>query len=309
MPAGLTLSEKAQKDVAELLECSTDEFGGMCAFTDGHHKINIACIPGLNRSALLTREEFQGKDPREIHRIMTDKITGIAQGLLAARDETNWPTVLLSHITYSEADTGFDHLLLEHEPLLTPEAVEGFDLVCLGHIHRPQKINGKVFYCGAPERHSFNDEHVTPGFWIHEMTGKGQPVESRFIETPARRFVTLDITSASVDASRVRGLNERGHDPLIEDAVIRVRLQAPEEVGKLLDRKEIEKEFYKDGAYFVQEIKIDAERTDRSRDETVTESLAPIEALEKWSEQQGIGKDEIRELISMAGELLAEGVA
>jgi hypothetical protein len=54
---------------------------------------------------------------------------------------------------------------------------------------------------------------------------------------------------------------------------------------------------------------VKVERQDRARDETVTESLAPIEALSKWSEQQGIGEDEIRELIAMAGNLLAEEVA
>jgi exonuclease SbcC/exonuclease SbcD len=243
---------------------------------------------------------------------MTDKITDIAQGMLAARKETNWPAILLSHMTYSEADTGFEHLLLEHEPLLTPEAVEGYDLVCLGHIHRPQGIGGKVFYCGAPERHSFSDEHITPGFWIHDLGEKGQPVESRFIETPARKYRTVAIPfepSMNGEKPRLFTPDDEGRDPEVKGAIIRVHLRLPENVADIFDRKEIEKEFYKDGAFFVQEIKIDVERADRVRDGTVTESLAPIEALAKWSERRGIGEDEIRELIGMAGELLSEGVA
>jgi exonuclease SbcD len=264
-------------------------------------KVNIACLPGLNRSSVLRYEEFQGKPNRELHQAMTRMIETIAQGLLA-ESPPDCPTILLSHMTYSEAETGFDHLLLEHEPLLTPAAVEGYDLVCLGHIHRPQNIGGKVFYCGAPERHSFSDEHITPGFWIHALSnpsgfkGERVAVESRFIETPARRFVTLD----------TYGPGAYSHD--VRDAVVRVRAAATEGAVETPDRKGIEKNLYEAGAFFVSEISIDEgrPRQDRSRDETVTESLAPVEALAKWSEQQGISEDEIRELIGMAKDLMAE---
>jgi DNA repair exonuclease SbcCD nuclease subunit len=236
---------------------------------------------------------------------MTDKVTDIAQGLLASRANKDWPTILLSHMTYSEADTGFEHLLLEHEPLLTPEAVEGYDLVCLGHIHRPQKINGKVFYCGAPERHSFNDEHVIPGFWIHELAEKGQPIESRFIETPARRFVTINCDARGVVLANRPDLDA----PYVKDAIVRVNMAMDSADAKLFDRKDFEKRIYHHEAFYVSEISVNVERTERARDETVTESLLPVEALAKWSEQQGVGEDEIRELIAMANELLVEGVA
>jgi exonuclease SbcD len=275
------------------------------AFADGVYEVNIACLPGLNRSNILTREEFQGKSSQEIHRIMTDKITDITQGMLAGVDN-DCPTILLSHMTYSEASTGFDHLLLEHEPLLTPEAVEGYDLVCLGHIHRPQNIRNKVFYSGSPERLSFNDENVTPGFWIHELAGKGQPVESRFIKTPAREFVTLE---ALPDDFHAEDFSWRGRQVSAKDAIVRIHIKAADEQAKLLDRKRIEKAFYDAGAFYVSEIAIDVERTERARDETVTESLAPVAAVEKWGEQQGLDTGEIAALIAMANALIELEVA
>jgi exonuclease SbcD len=286
-------------------------------------RVNVACVPGLNRSALLTREEFHGKSAQEIHRLMTEKITDIARGLLAKGAETGLPTILLSHMTYSEADTGFDHLLLEHEPLLTPAAVEGYDLVCLGHIHRAQNVGGRVFYCGAPERHSFNDEHVTPGFWIYDLPKDSEDWDSAtatLVETPAREFTTLVYGDFGVDGDKLldaladrihmwkRDEDEHGVYS-ISEAIVRLSVKATEEQAKSINCKDIEELLYDAGVFFVQEVKIDTVHTDRIRDETVTESLAPIEALAKWSEQQGISEDEIHELISMAGELLAEGVA
>jgi len=74
-----------------------------------------------------------------------------------------------------------------------------------GHIHKPQIIDGKVFYSGPIERLSFNEQDIQPGFWIHEVALQANPVRislpvveykkelnSEFIETPARRYVTLE---------------------------------------------------------------------------------------------------------------------
>ena len=88
----------------------------------------IACLPGLNRSALLTQDEYKGLPPEQIHRIMTDKITQLCIGM-AAQMPNDKPKILMAHMTYQGADTGFQDLLMQHEPVLTREAVAGFDLV------------------------------------------------------------------------------------------------------------------------------------------------------------------------------------
>jgi len=123
----------------------------------------VALLPGLNRSALLTQEEYKGLPPEQVHRIMTDKISQLCMGM-AAQMPDDKPKILMAHMTYQGADTGFTDLLMQHEPILTREAVAGFDLVCLGHIHRPQIIDSKVFYSGPVERLSFNEQDIKPGF-------------------------------------------------------------------------------------------------------------------------------------------------
>lgn len=276
-------------------------------FRNSPIKLNVVCLPGMNRSNIVTREEYRGLSPQEIHRLMTDKITDITQGL-RTQIGNDWPTILLAHLTYSDADTGFDQLLMENEPILTPQAVQGFDLVCLGHIHKAQQIGAQnVFYAGSPERLSFNEEGFTPGFWIHEIEEKGDPVESRFISTPAREYWTLNYSHNPAEGALsvehlINGLGTWD----VKDTIVRMRVKATEEQAKLLDRKRIESDLYEAGAFFVQEIRIESERSDRARDKEVTETMGPVDAVEKWCVQQGKDAEEVDSLKSLAARLLEE---
>lgn len=261
--------------------------------------ISIACLPGMNRSNLVTQEEYRTLPPHAIHQTMTDKITETCQGLLT---ECQGPSILLSHLSYDMADKGFEDVLMQHEPVLTQEAVQGFDLVCLGHIHRPQR-NGNLFYCGSPERLSFNDEHIQAGFWIHEINLDlpYDNIESEFIETPAREFMTWDMDEVSI-----RQFIEEGIHPLCGDAIVRVKYSCTEDLAKQLNRKVLERTLYSTGAFFVAEITANVQRQDRARDQEVTESMGPIEALGKWAEQKEITPEEIAVLQGMTADLLEE---
>lgn len=222
--------------------------------------LKIACVPGLNRSQIATAEECKGLSAQEIHKIMTDKLTDVCYGLKAQGGE-----ILLSHLTLAGCDAGFDELVMQHEPILTQEAAGQFKLSCLGHIHRPQIIgvNGKsrAYYCGSPERLTFNDEAITPGFWIHDSAIGS----SRFIETPAREFLTLSANPTDV-----------------RDKIVRFRAEMSEADFKAFDRQAFEKKLYDEGAFYVAEIKIDVSASDRARDESVKEGIGTLEAVKKW---------------------------
>lgn len=262
--------------------------------------LSIACLPGLNRSSLVAQEDYRSLPPHVIHQMMTDKITQTCQEL---RAQCEGPAVLLAHLTYDLADKGFEDVLMQNEPVLTQEAVQGFDLVCLGHIHRPQQ-NGNVFYCGSPERLSFNDEGVETGFLLHEFSEAGA-ITSRFIETPAREFVTLDFSEGAVKEFLDRGL-PLSAVVMVENAVVRIKYSCPEDLTKLLNRKTLERAIYDAGAFYVAEIKADIQRQVRTRDGEVTEALGPVEALAKWARQQDIPDEEIVALQAMTAGLLEE---
>lgn len=279
-----------------------------------YEKASIACLPGLNRSALLTQDEYKGLPPEQVHRHMTDKISQMCIGMSAQMPDDK-PKILMAHMTYQGADTGFTDLLMQNEPILTREAVSGFDLVCLGHIHRPQVIDYRVFYSGPVERLSFNEEDVKPGFWIHEI-GKNEITEtnphgiySHFYLTPARRYYSINWDETALLhflKHGTSGFNFLGDD--LQDAIVRLHYTCPEEVAKQINRKQLEQALYDAGAFFVSEIKADIQRVDRARDAEVTESLTPVDAVKKWADNQGIDAEETQALCAMTAELLESGV-
>lgn len=264
--------------------------------------ISVACIPGLNRSALASKEEYARLTPRQMHQVMSEKIKELAWGLAA---QINNPSVLLSHLTFAGSDTGFDEMLMPHEPILTPEAVEPFGLVCLGHIHNHQQIGSKVFYCGSPERLTFNDEQMAPGFWIHGADS----ALSEFIPTPARKFLTIE-RDIDIEVMQEIGLPVGYFFPdNIDDlkgAIVRVRIKCTDEQARQIERKTIEKGLYEMGAFYVAGISLEVQRQDRARNTEVTETVGPIEAVREWGAGQQLGAGEIEDLVARTGDLLEE---
>lgn len=261
------------------------------------NELSISCLPGMNRSQFATQDDLKDLPPNEFHQKMTEWIYEKCSELVSHSKGTK---VLMSHLTFDLADTGFEDVLLMNEPILTDEATKLFDLVALGHIHRPQQAGQNVFYSGAPERHNFGDEKTKPGFWIHETNTK-QTFESSFVETPARRFKTIDWCDMDIEAWLDGQVDEFS---TVKDAIVRVRYTCSEDLQKRFDRRTLEKSLYDAGAFYVHEIKADVERSDRLRDVEVTESLGPQVALSKWGMNQSIDPVEIIELQVLTAELL-----
>ncbi|MFC4305758.1 metallophosphoesterase family protein [Cohnella boryungensis] len=271
-------------------------------------EVIVACLPGMNRSSFALQNDFAGLPPHEFHSKMTDWITATCRELRAQVGGA--PVILMSHLTYDLADTGFEDALLQNEPILTNEAARMFDLVCLGHIHRPQFAGSNVYYSGAPERHNFGDEHTTPGFWIHDfdginLSGPIEGVKSQFIETPARRFKTIDWCDMDVAAWLDGQVDDFAH---VHDAIIRVRYSCSEELQKRFDRRSLERALYDAGAFFVAEIRAEVERTERVRDAEVTEGLTPLAALAAWANNEGISETESVELLAITEALMGVGL-
>lgn len=259
---------------------------------------SLVMLPGMDRSNFVAKEDFRNLPAHEVHQKMTEYITETCQTFL--QESSYSPTILMGHLTYDLADTGFEDVLMQNEAILTTEAIAGYDLVALGHIHRPQR--GDVFYSGAPERLSFNDEKVDAGFWIHELTDGN--FTSEFIPTPARRYVTLQLNDNGI-ADFVNGTLDFENDfDDIANAIVRIRYNCSDILNKALNRRELEKALYAAGAYYVSEIKGDIARTERTRDEEVTEALGPIEAIRKWGANQEMDPEEIDELAAMTAELM-----
>lgn len=273
-------------------------------YESGDIPVSIACLPGMDRSSFANRDEYKGLPVHVMHQMMTDHIVETCQEMI---ESATYPkTILMGHLTYDLADTGFEDVLQQHEAILTQEAVQGYDLVCLGHIHRPQQ-NQNIFYSGSPERLSFNDEGIGAGFWIHEMNENNDKFYSTFIDTPARKYLTIHLKNDDIEHFNNAKQGFWHRFPGIANAIVRVVYACDEAVNKQLDRRAMEQSLYDTGAFFVSEIRGDIARADRQRDAEVTEQLGPIQAVRKWAENQEISTEEIAELTAMTASL-CEGV-
>jgi DNA repair exonuclease SbcCD nuclease subunit len=100
--------------------------------------------------------------------------------------------------------------------------VKHLKAVFCGHIHRPQQF-ANVYYPGAVERLTFNDEGDERGFVDAEIVF-GEPIKTTFIPVAARRMITLH-------AMQVPGLTDGTVD--VKDAIVRVKGVHPQEVDRV----------------------------------------------------------------------------
>ena len=89
-------------------------------------------------------------------------------------------------MTGKDIDIGYDQMMLACP-----------DLICLGHIHKAQKIGERAFYPGSLYPLTWG-ELEPKGFWLHEILTKDETIsgfietESRFIETPCKKQVRFE---------------------------------------------------------------------------------------------------------------------
>jgi len=124
-------------------------------------------------------------------------------------------------------------------------ALTDTDLKLFGHVHKFQQFAGNIFYCGSPGRLNMG-ETETKGFLVHTLNGRSLE-ETRFIETPARRFILYDVP-----------WNDDGIENILAQATacekecsgadVRFRYSIPEECRHQINREEIANRFKAAGA-------------------------------------------------------------
>ena len=116
--------------------------------------VQIACLPGFDRG--FYRAKHPGLSKEEENEVFTQSIADLIVGLKAQCD-AGGPTVLVSHytITGCNMESGQTAFFSQFEPVVYPDTLQAadFDLVCFGHIHRPQQLDGcKIGRASCRER-------------------------------------------------------------------------------------------------------------------------------------------------------------
>lgn len=273
-------------------------------------KIQIACLPGFDRGYY--RAKHPGLSKEEENEVFTKAIEGMIIGLKAQCDAGS-PTVLVSHytITGCNMESGQTAFFSQFEPVVYPNtlAAADFDLVCFGHIHKPQQLDGckNTFYCGAISALNFNDEGQERGYWLHDIDEAGG-VTSTFQQLPTREYKTIHLKDEDV-AEIVNGDRTESKFPFpipdVTDKIVRVLYDCTDEHNKAFNHTVYEGALYSAGAFWVQEItpqKITITVDRRSMDADST----PESNLAGYLEEKGFVPERIGEIIELARPIIAE---
>lgn len=273
--------------------------------------IQIACLPGFDRGYY--RAKHPGLSKEEENEVFTQAIADIVLGLKAQSGEGS-PTVLVSHytITGCNMESGQTAFFSQFEPVVYPDTLSAadFDLVCFGHIHKPQQLDGckNTFYCGAISQLNFNDEGQERGYWLHDIDEAGS-VTSTFQQLPTRQHVTIRLKDEDIEAI-VNGDRTKEKFPFpvpdVEDKIVRVLYDCTDEHNKAFNHAVYEGALYSaGGAFWVQEItpqKITITVDRRSMDADNT----PEGNLTEYLTEKGFEPERIGEIIELARPIIAE---
>lgn len=273
----------------------------------GGKKVQIACLPGFDRGYY--RAQHPGLSKEEENEVFTKAIADMIIGL-KAQCIPDIPAVLVSHytITGCNMESGQTAFLSQFEPVVYPDtlAAADFDLVCFGHIHRPQKIEGcrNTYYCGAVSALNFNDEGQERGYWIHEI-GEGAG-KSDFRPLPTRQFLTIRLKDEDVVAANSGSYEDLPFNPFeVQEKIVRVLYDCTDEHNKAFNHALLENHLYSLGAFWVQEItpqKITITVDRRSMDADTT----PEDNLKDYLEEKGIEPGRVGEIVELARPIIAE---
>lgn len=279
-------------------------------FSGAYGWVQVACLPGFDRGYY--RAQHPGLSKEEENEVFTKSIADMIIGL-KAQCKAGTPAVLVSHytITGCNMESGQTAFFSQFEPVVYPDtlAAADFDLVCFGHIHRPQQLEGckNTFYCGAISQLNFNDEGQERGYWIHDIDGSGE-VKSTFQQLPTRQHKTLrlndeDVAGITTGELEVADFLDRADD--LNGKIVRVLYDCTDEHNKAFNHAVFENMLYAAGAFWVQEITpqkitITVDRRSMDADGTPESNLADYLAEKEFTPER------IGELVELARPLIAE---
>ncbi|MDD5082836.1 MAG: exonuclease subunit SbcD, partial [Dehalococcoidales bacterium] len=232
---------------------------GIILIPTGSGPIQVATLPWLRRSALLTREESKNLNFAEINAKLQQVLTDIISSH-ASKLDPRLPAILAAHVWVTGAQVGSERLISigqEHVLLLSNVANPTFDYIALGHIHRHQVLstNPPVVYAGSLERVDFSEEADDKGFYQIDIESEPKTEKRQvtfdFHPLNTRRFITIDVNVEASDpdptATILHKIAEQGAKT--REAIVRVNISLPAEVAGHLRDNDI-KNALKETYYF-----------------------------------------------------------
>ncbi|MCL0091996.1 exonuclease subunit SbcD, partial [Dehalococcoidales bacterium] len=273
--------------------------------------IQIASLPWLRRSALLSKEEAKNLNFEQINQrlqqVLTDTITANVPKL-----DLGLPSILAAHVWVSGAKIGSERAMTigqEHVLLLSNIGHKAFDYIALGHIHKHQVLSSSppVVYPGSLERLDFSEEEDDKGFYLVEIKsdkmGKRR-VSFDFHPVKGRRFLTINVNIKPEDTDPTSTVLKAISEQEVRDAIVRLQISLPAEIeGQLRDNDILGA--VKEAHHFT--LAKDIKRETRLRlGKWTAEELTPIDALKAYLKSKKVSPERTKVLVEYGKKLIEE---
>ncbi len=276
--------------------------------------IQIASLPWLRRSALLSKEDTKNLDFDQINQKLQQVLTNVIAANIAKLDP-ELPSILAAHVWVSSAQVGSERsMTIGQEPmlLLSNMANPAFDYIALGHIHKHQVLshNPPVVYAGSLERLDFSEEEDDKGFYLVEIepdkeTGKRR-VSFDFHQVTGRRFLTINIDIEPQDtdptSTVLKAITEQ--EDKVRDGIVRLNISLPAETEGQLRDSDIT-DMLKEAYYFA--VAKNIQRETRLRlGKWTAEEILPLDALKTYLESRKVSTERTKLLLEYGEKLIQE---
>jgi len=289
-----------------------DDLGGL--------PLNVIGLPWVSRSGLMAALEADAGEGAEIYAEVESRLTQLFEDYLEKADPS-LPLVLTAHASVQGAVYGGERMvMLGNDLVLSGSLVKNpkLDYVALGHIHKPQNLNGPgplpkdktpyahppVIYPGSIERVDFGEAKDDKFFVIAEVEKGKTSVHWRKLEG-VRPFVDTFVrveTGENLTGKLIAALPEASQMP---GAIVRLVVEYPRDLEKLIDESAL-REHAKSALefHFVKRPQVDA-RVRLPADQSIA-ALTPLELLDIYWKSLRLDGDEAAQLQALAGQVLAD---
>ena len=254
--------------------------------------VQVASLPWLRRSVLLSREETKNLDFEQMREKLQQALTSAIE-LNISKLDPKLPAILAAHAWVAGSQVGTEKQMTigqEHVLLLSSVANPAFDYIALGHIHRHQALseNPPVVYAGSLARLDFGDEADEKGFYLVDIepgkAGGQRPVSFEFHPLAGRRFLTIEVSLEAEDidptATVLQAITKQ--EEKLKEAIVRLNITVPSSLEGQLRDGEI-REALQD-AHFATVARETVREARLRLGQFTAEEITPLDALKKYLE-------------------------
>lgn len=283
--------------------------------------LQLIGLPWVSRAGFMAKQETSNTSTEEIQSEIETRLTIWLNETIANRN-TSLPTILTAHASVQGASFGGERMVMLGNDLVLPGSMvkdTRLDYVALGHIHKPQNLNGPgpdpkdetahqhppVIYPGSIERVDFGEAHDNKFFIIAHVERGQTQVEWHQLKQ-IRPFIEIYLNLSASDNVMEKIEQSMPSPEKLKDAIVKLTLEYPRNLDTLIIESEIRE--YASTAFefhLVKRPKMET-RVRLAAGQNIS-SLTPLELLEKYWETKHTNEEEKDSLQKLAAQIFSSG--